>query len=219
MEKPSFLGRIRFILADPRYTTFDRLEYLSYNFFILALALILLIGATWAMVQDAMATAECILFLGVIFGFLPMFVWHRARHINQRFVYPYRAMLLGEESAQEETQKSELVTAYATKSIKATISFHVVLSIISGVLLLLFIPFIFFALLLQFDTRIIIGVSIVFGLVMIPIGIALYRHFWKPVDEFRQEAFPESRSPDWFWFLVVALIFAIIVVLLLLARI
>lgn len=112
MEKPSFLGRIRFILADPRYTTFDRLEYLSYNFFILALALILLIGATWAMVQDAMATAECILFLGVTFGLLPMFVWHRAGYINQRFVYPYRAMLLGEERAQEETRKTEHALEY-----------------------------------------------------------------------------------------------------------
>jgi hypothetical protein len=218
MEKPSFLGRIRFILADPRYTSFDRLEYLGFLLCTYGLALILLIGAIWAIAQNALETAQCILFLGVIFGLLPLFVWHRARHIGQRFVYPYRALVLGEEQAQEESRKSELVTTYTTKSIKAALSFRVALGIISGALLLLLIPFIFIAALLQLDTWIIIGIPIAFGLVTIPIGIALYRRFWKPVDEFRQEAFPESRSPDWFWFVVVALVIAIIVVLLLIVR-
>lgn len=215
MESPSFLGRVRFVLNDPRYTTFDRLEYIAYTLCSFGLILFLILGAAWAVAQNAWATAQCILFLGVIFGLLPLVVWNRARHINQRFVLPYRTLVLGEERAQDEMRKSELVTTYATKSLKATLSFHVALSIVSGALVLLVIPFILIAIFLKFDTWIIIGIPVAVGLLMIPIGIALYRRFWKPVDEFRQDAFPESRSPDWFWFVVFALVLAIVVVLLL----
>jgi hypothetical protein len=189
VKKPSFSGRLRFILVDPRYSTYDRLEYLDFLLYTLSALLLLLLGMAWSIAQRAVGAGKCVLYMGVIFGFLPLLVWHRARHFNQRFVHPYHALLLGEESAQDERRKSELVKTYAAKSFMAALSFHMALAVILVPLMILTILFIFIAMLLQLDTWILIGVPLGIGLIMIPIGIALHRHFGSQSTNFDKRTF------------------------------
>jgi hypothetical protein len=207
--KPSIVGRIQFVMQDPKFTTSDRIEYGAYWLATAGLIAFALLVFIWAIVQRSLETAQCVLQLIFIFGVLPLIAWRLLRKFSQRFSYAYHESIGGKSYAQKIAKQNEQIPALVQKTATSYVSF----SLISGILTLLFvaflIPIILLTLFLDIGSGIIIALLVTSSLVFIGALIVAFRLTWKPTDEYRKKIFPETPSFSGLWIFIIILIVCI----------
>jgi hypothetical protein len=213
-SKPSIVGRIRFVMQNPKFTTFDRIEYGAYWLASAGLIAFTLFILVWALSQGSLEMAQCLLQLVFIFGFLPLIAWRLLRKFNQRFRYAYHESIGGKGYAQKIAKQDEQIPTLVQKTATSYVSF----SLISGILTLLFvaflIPVIFLAIFLELDPGIIIAILVVSGILLLGAFIFAYRLTWKPTDEYRKKIFPGTPSLSGLWIVIIAIIVVVVLFIL-----
>jgi hypothetical protein len=212
--KPSIIGRIRFVMQDPKFTTIDRIEYGAYWLATAGLIILALLVFVWAIAQGSLETAQCVLQLIFIFGVLPLIAWRLLRKFNQRFSYVYHESIGGKGYAQKIAKQNEQIPTLVQKTATSYVSF----SLISGILTLLFmvflIPFIFLAVFLNMDTGLMIAILVISGLVFLGALIFAYRLTWKPTDEYRKQIFTKTSSFSGLWVFIIIVIIGVVLLIL-----
>jgi hypothetical protein len=99
-EEPTIANRFRFIIRDPRYSPIDKIEYFAYILFgFVVIALTLLFVAFYLLptvgVLSSLSLGSFLLFVVYVI----IAAWKKSRKIYERFVYPYRIWVGGEEYA------------------------------------------------------------------------------------------------------------------------
>ena len=100
-EEPTIANRFRFIIRDPRYSPIDKIEYFVYILFgFVVIALTLLFVAFYLLpnvgVVSSLSLGSSLLFVVYVI----IAAWKKSRKIYERYVYPYRIWVGGEEYAQ-----------------------------------------------------------------------------------------------------------------------
>jgi hypothetical protein len=204
--KPSIVGRIRYVMKNPKFTTFDRIEYGAYWLAASGLIAFTLLILVWAFAQGSLEMAQCLLQLILIFGVLPLIAWRLLRKFNQRFRYVYHESIGGKGYAQKIAKQDEQIPTLLQKTATSYVSFN----LISGILTLLFvvflIPVIFLAIFLQLDPGIIIAILVVSGILLLGAFLFVHRLTWKPTDEYRKKIFPGTPSLTGLWIVLIVII-------------
>ena len=195
MAKPRIFKIFHFILKDSHFSLRDRLEYLTYVFFLLIG--ILLVGYTlWTNLN--------INYLGLtILGIL----FSRGPSLHQKFIVPYYESLENKE-ARKEVENSQYFQALSREIMIArakTDFFSWVLSIVFLVLILL--PTLLF--LKRFSlTFVVVYIAVGFLLWTIT-SILAWKKIWTPVSKIEATAPKRLRKPFLFKFLITIVILII----------
>jgi hypothetical protein len=183
-EEPTFRNRIRFIMRDSRYNNADKLEYLSYMLFgLVAIAFNLLLLVFSFSPKAGIKLALEIGYVLILGFYILILAWRKIRKIEERFVYPYRVWVGGEEYSQKAPvfYNQIMYETVIRGQEKGKLAFIWTSRLFFGLYIVFYISVIFFLIIYplptEFSSVVILGGGIIFIIGLIILSRDIHRYF------------------------------------------